>query len=141
MIQQWDFPVDEPVSLSEWRQTRLTDHVHAIAARIERGETLRAIAADFGLSHETLRQALERAGFRTRPDQSVAADPRRSRVHRVPGRGRSMALTPTEVAALSRRNQAGESMRSLARSYGVSHETIRRHLSQLRPVDRQIATA
>ena len=129
MTQQWDFPVDEPVSLPEWRQRHLAEHLPATAARVLRGETLRAIAPECGLSHEALRRALTRHGYATRPTPTPAASPRRHRIHRLPGRGRSMALSPDEVSTLLRRRRAGESMRSLARSTGVSHETIRRVLA------------
>ena len=81
MIQQWDFPVDEPVSLLAWRQHRLTEQLPRIAARIERGETLRAVAAEFGISHESLRQALRRAGLSTRSTVVPAGLLRRARIH------------------------------------------------------------
>jgi hypothetical protein len=85
MTQQWDFPVDEPVSLQEWRVHRTTEQLPAIAERIAAGETLRAVAADQGMSHEALRQALTRAGYATRKAVALAAAPRRSRGYRVVG--------------------------------------------------------
>ena len=130
MIQQWDFPVDEPVSLSAWRQHRLAEQLPRIAARIERGETLRAVAAEFGISHESLRQTLRRAGLSTRPTVVPAAPLRRVRSHRLPGRGRSTALAPEAIVVLLVRHRAGESIRALARASGVSHETMRRALSE-----------
>ena len=131
MTQQWDFPVDEPVALPEWRHNRLVEHLPAIAARIAVGDGLRAIAAEYGVSHETLRQVVKRAEYATRPALTPAAPPRRNRLHRLPGRGWSTVLAPEEVATLLARHRAGESMRSLARRSGVSHETIRRTLAQV----------
>ena len=141
MIQQWDYPVDEPVSLSRWRQHRLAAHLPAIALRVERGETLRAIASEYGVSHEALRQALKRDGCATRQSCMPAAAPRRARGHRLPGRGRSSILSPDEVGALLLRHRHGESMRSLARSVGVSHETIRRVLANVSPCATASTTA
>ena len=131
MIQQWDFPVDEPVSLPGWRQSHVTEQLPHIAARFERGESLRGIAVECGISHEALRQALKRNGYVTRPPPSPAVPPRQTRIQRVPGRGCSTALAPDEVTALLLRHRTGESMRSLARSTGVSHETIRRVLADV----------
>lgn len=62
MIQQWDFPVDEPVPLAKWRQRRVDADLPTVTRRLEAGETLRVIATDYGVSHETLRRALNRAG-------------------------------------------------------------------------------
>jgi len=38
--------VGEPVSLPEWRQDGLSEHLPSTALRVERGETLRAIAVE-----------------------------------------------------------------------------------------------
>lgn len=54
---------------------------------------------------------------------------RRSRINYQAGRGRSLALTPSEITNAAARNRAGESVRSIGRAYGVSHETIRRMLA------------
>ena len=139
MIQQWDFPVDEPVSLSKWRHDHLSEHVPAIALRVERGETLRAIAQKYGVSHEALRQALKRPGIATRPLPAPVSPTRRVRSHRMPGRGRSTALAPSEVTTLLARHHAGESMRSLARASGVSHETLRRAFARITTDARDVA--
>jgi hypothetical protein len=64
MIQQWDFPVDEPVSLAEWRRSRLAHGLSEVATRMAHGETLRTLAAEYGTSHESMRRALTRAGHR-----------------------------------------------------------------------------
>jgi transposase-like protein len=141
MIQQWDFPVDEPVSLPEWRRPHLTEHLPAIATRIEHGETLRAIAREYSVSHEALRQALKRQGHATRPTPAADAPPRRVRLYRLPGRGGSMALAPDEIAALRLQHRSGASIRSLARTYGVSHETVRRTLARMTDTDYHGATA
>jgi hypothetical protein len=78
------------------------------------------------VSHEALCQALKRTGNVQRSPTLPAAAPRRGRLHRLPGRVRSTALVPSEVTALLARHHAGESLRSLARAVGVSHETLRR---------------
>ena len=133
--------MDEPVSLPQWRRDRLSPHMHTIALRVERGETLRAIGMEYGVSHETLRQALKRNGYLTRPPTVPASSPRLGRMHRLPGRGRSTALAPEEVTALLARHHAGESIRSLAHSVVVSHETIRRVLANVHTSARKCVTA
>ena len=141
MTQQWDFPVDEPVSLPQWRRDRLSEHLPSIAIRIERGETVRTIAAAYGISHEALRQALKRRGHATRSSPVPATAPRRVRAHRLPGRGRSTALTPDEVGTLLLRHRAGESIRFLARATGVSHEAMRQMLGRASQAVAQAASA
>ena len=131
MIQQWDFPVDEPVSLPEFRRHRLDDAIMRIAERIRAGTSIRSLAAEYGVSHEAIRRALMRAhitielGKDVRPSKEL----RRTRAHRLGGRGRSYTLRPDEVAHLLLRHRAGESIRALARQSGVSHETMRRALA------------
>ena len=141
MTQQWDFPVDEPVSLPAYRHRRLEESVAAIAIRVECGESLRTIAREYGVSHETLRKALKRHGRATRSSPVPAAAPRRVRAHRLPGRGRSTALTHDEVGTLLLRHQAGESIRSLARATGVSHEAMRQTLGRASRAVAQAASA
>ncbi len=130
MIQQWDFPVDEPVSLPAWRCHRLTAHLPAIAGRVAQGEALRTIANEYGMSHDALRQQLMRGGHATRQPLAAAVPARRTRANRRLGRGCSSVLSREEVAALLVRQQAGESIRALARTSGVSHETVRRVLAR-----------
>ncbi|MGH2602455.1 MAG: helix-turn-helix domain-containing protein [Dehalococcoidia bacterium] len=57
--------------------------------------------------------------------------PRRARRYRLPGRGRSRAIAPEELAGLIIRYQQGESIRSLAGSVDVSRETMRRTLANV----------
>ena len=116
MIQQWDFPVDEPVSLVEWRQRQSIVDIATLDDHISKGESLRRVAAECGVSHETLRRWLQQAGVTTAPVAVTVAPRRGERRHRVPDRGRSKALGPNEVAVLLRRHRAGESIRSLAMS-------------------------
>jgi transposase-like protein len=101
------------------------------------------VAIDFGVSHETLRRALCQDGFITAARLAPALQPpRRERAYRLPGRGRSRAITPEELADLITRLNEGESIRSLARLVGVSHETMRRTLARATgPIDAQTMTA
>ena len=128
---QWDFPVDEPVSLPQWKQNRVRDSIHQIAERIRAGASIRSLAREYGVGRETLRRELNRVGITIETTQiaQVVAPPRRVRLHRVPGCGRSLDILPENVPLLLTRHQAGESLRSLARSTGVSHETMRRVLA------------
>jgi lambda repressor-like predicted transcriptional regulator len=126
MTQQWDFPVDEPVLLPAWRAHKSAEQLPTIAARIAAGATLRGLAAEYGVSHEALRQTLKRAGIATGRPATPAPPPRRSRSYRVAGLGRSRVFAPSEVAVLLARHSGGESIRALARATGVSHETLRR---------------
>ena len=120
MTQQWDCPVDEPVSLPERRYHRLAEHLSAIANRVASGQTLRAIARDYGVSHEALRQALKRSGYATRPSPVPDTSSRRARTYRLPGRGGSTTFSPEEVGVLLLRHRSGESLRALARSLSDS---------------------
>jgi hypothetical protein len=43
VIQQWDFPVDEPVSLPAYRRRRVDATVAYIAERIRTGTSIRAL--------------------------------------------------------------------------------------------------
>jgi transposase-like protein len=106
---------------------------------VRSGTPLRDIAILFGVSHETLRRTLREDGIITSARLApVPHPPRRERAYRLPGRGRSRAITPVELAELVTRLDQGESIRSLARSVGVSHETMRRSLAQLAgPTDAQ----
>jgi site-specific DNA recombinase len=102
----------------------------AAADRVLSGAPLRDVAMHFGVSHETLRRALRQEGIITSARLAPAPHPpRRERAYRLPGRGRSRAITPEELADLVIRLNEGESIRSLARSVGVSHETLRRSLA------------
>jgi lambda repressor-like predicted transcriptional regulator len=129
---QWDFPVDEPVSLPSYRCQRVDDSIHLIAQQIRAGASIRALAREYGVSREAIRRAIVRAGVVVEVDSHPQPDvaPRRIRAYRLPGRGRSRALTPVEVAALLARHAGGESLRSLARAVGVSHETMRRTMAR-----------
>jgi hypothetical protein len=71
----------------------------------------------------------------------MSAEPRRGRLHRAAGRGRSTALTPDEVREVRLRHGAGEGVRALARVFGVSHETVRRHLAVAGAMSELTATA
>src|SRR5215207_9400465 len=102
MTQQWDFPVDEPVSLSAYRRHRLAESVTVIAERLGAGTSLRALAHEYGVSREAVRRVLAHPVVvvdRAKPMQSDLPQ-RRGRAHRRPGRGRSRIFTPAEVAAL-----------------------------------------
>ena len=92
MIQRWDFPVDEPVSLRGWRRLRVSKDIEVIAARVRSGESLRSVAAAYGMSHETIRRVLARAGIDiARSSPSVpAATGLRPGVHHLPD-GRCLA--------------------------------------------------
>jgi lambda repressor-like predicted transcriptional regulator len=94
------------------------------------GRPLRDVALQFGVSHETLRRALRHEGvvLPLLPAPPVQAL-RRQRGYRLPGRGRSRAILPDELADLISRHREGASIRALARSVGVSHETMRRTLA------------
>jgi hypothetical protein len=99
MIQQWDFPVDEPVSLTGYRRRRVDDTVAIIADRIRTGTSIRALADEFGVSRAAIRRALARTGVVTEVEKEPQPGPplRHVRAYRLPGRRRSRALTPTEV--------------------------------------------
>src|SRR5437867_2488847 len=112
-----------------------------IAERLTAGETLRALAAEYDISYDSLRQALKRAGYSTSKPPMPAAVPRRIRRHRVPGGGRPVLITPAEAAEFLQRHRASESIRSLARASGVSHETMRRVLAEAEVSIVQIASA
>ena len=129
MIQQWDFPVDEPASLPEWREKGLAGHLPGVAAGVAAGETLRTVASEYGVSHEALRRTLKQAGFATSKGAAPAAALRRTHRHRVIGRGRAVLISPAEANLLLGQHRNGESIRSLARATGVSHETMRRTLA------------
>lgn len=60
MIQQWDFPVDEPVSLPEHRRRRVDEAILHIAGRLQTGTSIRSLAAEYGVSREAIRRALAR---------------------------------------------------------------------------------
>lgn len=130
MTQQWDFPVDEPVSLLDYRRDLFVEQLPAIAARIAAGETLRALAAECSTSHETLRRALVQAGFTTVKASPSSAEQRRIRRRSWPGRRRPTLIAQTEAIEFLERHRGGESIRALARRAGVSHETMRRMLAE-----------
>jgi lambda repressor-like predicted transcriptional regulator len=140
---QWDFPVDEPVSVLNYRRPGLDNSIEEIAELARGGMSIRALAGKYGVSREAIRRALCRAAVAVSVNEtSQSAMPlRRVRVHRLPGRGRSRAFTPEEVVALHARREAGESMRSLARAAGVSHETVRRVLATIPQRAGESATA
>jgi len=127
MIQQWDFPVDEPVASVEGGRRRLVEILGPIVGRVAARDSLRTFSLEYGVSHEALRQFLQRWGSATRPSPVPTSSPRRDHLHRLPGCGRASILAPSEVQALLRR-RTGESLRALSRSAGVSHETIRQVL-------------
>src|SRR5215211_6315681 len=125
MIQQWDFPVDEPVSLPECRHHRLHHHLPAIVERKCADTSIRALADEYGVSREAIRRAVARSGIATEVEKEPqpGLPLRRVRAYRLPGRGHSRAFTPAEVTELLRRHGSGESVRALARATGVSYET------------------
>jgi len=140
---QWDFPVDEPVSMLAYRRHHLDEEIPAIVRCMSGGARLRELAGEYGVSREAIRRALIRAGVTIAIERiaETGAPPRRPRAHRLPGRGRSRAFEPAEVSALLTRHVGGESLRSLARGTGVSHETIRRVLGGADCADARNATA
>ena len=141
MIQQWDCPVDEPVSLPEWRRYRVRERTGEIAERIQHGVSIRSLAGEYGVNCELIRCEVARAGIEfTKVPAAPPTPVRRTRMHRLPGRGRSRAFTPDEVAELLARHHYGESIRSLARATGVSHETIRQTLARAARDDAHSAT-
>lgn len=79
-----------------------------IVARYERGDTLREIAADLGVSHEAVRQQLLYAG--------------------VDMRSRGRQTPELDIDDLVRRYQAGESVGVLAAVTGVAIRTLRQQL-------------
>lgn len=141
MTQQWDFPVDEPASLPEYRRHRVADAVPVIARRIATGASIRSLAAEYEVSREAIRRALAKAGIviTVEKNSPPTMTLRRTRGHRLPSRGRSQTLTPDELTPLLTRHHAGESIRALAREAGVSHETLRRGLANGNPVERASA--
>ena len=128
MIQQWDFPVDKPISLPAWRGLRVADDIDVIAGRRRAGDGLRTISAAYGVGHETIRWELARAGIRTARETARVSmvTERRPREHRQPGQERRVTLSSEEIGVLLARHRVGKSIRSLARDAGVSHETVRR---------------
>jgi lambda repressor-like predicted transcriptional regulator len=108
----------------------LEESVTVIAERLRTGASIRTLSVEYGVSQEAIRRAAARSGVEvaTEPHQEHAMPLRRVRLHRLPGRGRSRSVAPEEIATLLARRQAGESIRSLARTTGVSHESMRRTL-------------
>lgn len=84
------------------------------------------MALHFGVSHETLRRAVRLEGI-VMPLRPVAPmrPLRHERAYRLPGWGRSRTIAPEELTDLVDWHHQGESMHSLARSVGVSHEIMR----------------
>lgn len=101
------------------------------ADRIRAGLPLRAVAAELGVGREALRRALHDDGI-VLPVRApvLMTQPHRRPSYCLPGRGRSRALPPAEFVALLAGRHAGGNLRSLARSAGVSHETLRRNAAE-----------
>jgi hypothetical protein len=56
---QWDFDVDEPVPDAPARSS-VAHLVDILTRRAAAGESLRLLARDYGVSHESIRRALSR---------------------------------------------------------------------------------
>jgi hypothetical protein len=56
-ICQWDFDVDEPVLAAPARSS-VAHLVDILSRRAAAGESLRVLARDYGVSHESIRRAL-----------------------------------------------------------------------------------
>lgn len=112
MIQQWDFPVDELVSLPDYRRSCLAAHLDSITARVAAGTSPRALAAEYGVSHEAVRQLLQgQAASCPRASREVAPT-RWTRQNTRSARGRSLSLSEAEIKPARARPAAGMSMRA-----------------------------
>lgn len=89
----------------------LSEHVAVFAARIERGDTLQAIADDYQCSRQAIYQALRKAGL----------NPRRPTHRRSPQQ-------KEQDRAIVRLAKAGHTMKQIALRTGHSWETIDRVL-------------
>ncbi|MBV9832017.1 MAG: helix-turn-helix domain-containing protein [Marmoricola sp.] len=104
---------------AELQQARqaLTDE---FVRRYEVGETVKALAAEFGLHHRTVKARLMEAG--------------------VDIRIRERKLTDRQITNAAKLYESGWSTAKIGKKYNVSHNTIRRHLRRrgvkMRPMGR-----
>lgn len=104
------------------RYRKLTDHdVRAIARRNQAGESLTALGDAYNVSAAALHHRMRVLGLAVNPS------PRR----RSPQGQRGRKITDADVRAVVRRNQAGESIASVAPEYGVSPAAICRRMARL----------
>ena len=116
------------VWLAEGRRLEAAEKARGRLHRVHRGETLRSIAADFGVSQSRLRSWNHlKSGARLRAGQLIRVSP--PRAARRSGGPARVASQSGSKASTARRSvhvvRKGETLTSLARSCGTSAEEVR----------------